>query len=729
MANILPFTRRGEVKNGGTEDVSVDVDGDGIPDQIFGPRSSPEGTIAVRHDLIPSEVAAPDDQSVTIQATVLTPRPGELRPIVVGWLKSPQGRRAMVRWWSRKAWHAVRYYAVRLPMLTGRVLWRAPVGMYRVIDVTGRWAFDTRADAMEQELASGSRGDAAAFLSVREDRAARIKFRLALTCLALLAVLVSAVLVFLVVPGAGQVILLVVLVGGLARFGSPPGKPLMVAMMIASPRAREMTDTILMRGLRAAGLGGSAAKIDKAGVEIQEDTRPTLAAPIARSANGRGYEVLVDLPFGKTAGDAARAVEQLASGIDTSVECVFPEPVPGRARRVALYVADEDPFLLPPRRSPLAKLPKVSIWDDHPLGTTPTGRELCTSLLFRSFLIGAVPRSGKTFAGRALVAPALLDPFADLSIIDCKGGRDWLAAADLAVNFRCGDEPEDLAEIVAMLTHLQDGCRGRFAEFRKLSDAECPESKLTRELAERGMHPHVIVVDEVQNLLTAEDKTVRKAALSVLIWLAKTAPAAGYTLVMLTQRPAVDVIPGDLRENCTVRIALRTKTWQASDAILGQGMNAAGYGTARFIEDHKGAAMVGGISNGQGGDNSIIRTDLLTQEAYTRLIAVGRQRRIDAGTLRGAAAGDAPVIEVTVTIVADVAAVWPGAEAKVQAHVLLSRLREVFGDRYAGLDETGLTRALKPYGVGSGQVFRDGSNRNGYSLTDLKKARTALEAD
>jgi S-DNA-T family DNA segregation ATPase FtsK/SpoIIIE len=84
---------------------------------------------------------------------------------------------------------------------------------------------------------------------------------------------------------------------------------------------------------------------------------------------------------------------------------------------------------------------------------------------------------------------------------------------------------------------------------------------------------------------------------------------------------------------------------------------------------------------------------------------------------------------VTVTVVEDVATVWPGDTPKVQAHVVLARLQEVFGGRYDGLDEGALTRALKAHGVPVMQVFRDGSNRNGYALADLSKARRAIEAD
>jgi S-DNA-T family DNA segregation ATPase FtsK/SpoIIIE len=191
---------------------------------------------------------------------------------------------------------------------------------------------------------------------------------------------------------------------------------------------------------------------------------------------------------------------------------------------------------------------------------------------------------------------------------------------------------------------------------------------------------------------------------------------------MATQRPAAEVIPADLRDNTSVRIALRTKTWQSSDAILGSGINSIGFGTQRFLEEHMGAAVLGGVPNGRGGDLAVIRTDLLTLADYAQVCQIGRQRRLDAGTLRGAAVGEQEAVEVVVTVLDDVQAVWPNDEPKVQAHVLVGRLRELLPAKHAGLDETGLTRALAAYGVLVMQVNRAGANRQGYALADVRKA-------
>lgn len=706
--------------------VLVDVDGDGVPDSVT-PAAGRDVALRPDAELEPAELAAGEPARLDVVQAVVTPKPGDFLPVVPPWLRTPQGRRNMLRWWLRRGWHAGRFHGLRLPLYALRVAVRAPLGAGRTVGRLTLWAFDSRADAMEQELARSGKGDAETFMKLRKQRSRRVKTRLSSVAAVLVLAAVAAVILIGRGPWWAPQLSALALVVAFARLGTPQGQRLVGATMAASSSFRVLTDVIVYRALRHAGLGGTAPKVDDRGRELTEDTRATLAAPIARAANGSGYLVTADLPYGKTVEDALSAQDRIASGLDVDGTQLFIEKVPGSKRRVTMYVADEDPFTLPPRRSPLAKLPAVSVWDAQPLGTEPQGREALPSLMFNSFLIGAIPRSGKTFAARALIAPALLDPYCDVTILDFKGGRDWKAAEDLAVTFRTGDDEDDLAYGIAVLERLKAEAQDRFKAFRTMTDEENPEGKLTRELARAGLRPHLIVIDEVQNLLRAPIKAIRDEALPLLVWLAKTAPAAGFSLVMATQRPATDVIPSDLRDNTSVRLALRTKTWQASDAILGAGINAAGYGTQRFLEEHKGAAVLGGVSNGRGGDLQVIRTDLIELRDFARICRAGRLRREDAGTLRGMAAGQRDEVVVTVTVVEDVLSVWPNEEPKVQAAVLLARLAEVYPERYGAWDvedTAALTRALREHGVGTVQVFRDGVNRNGYTLATVRKAAT-----
>lgn len=682
--------------------------------------------------LVPSSVRDTADGGGAPVTAVVTIKESDLRPAIPGWFRTRQGRRTAARRCAVVARHRAAFHGVRSPLYAVLLAWYALRGAALCLWWVCRWCVDARSDALEQQLASGSRDDAAAFVKLRNDRTERVKTRLTVAGLLVVVTMAAAGLLIRRGPAWSWWLVGVVLVVVLVRVGTPAGSGVLAPAMLTHTKYRELTDVIVMRALRAAGLGGTPAKYDRDGNELAADTRPTLAAPISRSSNQRGYEVVVDLPYGKTAGDAAENVQRLASGLDVEEGQVFVTPVSGSTRRTRIYIADEDPMLLKPNRSPLSDLPKVSVWDAQPMATTPVGETVACSLLFSSFLLGAVPRSGKSFAAKVLVAPAVLDPHCDVTVLDLGGGRDWMATEHVAVNYLSGDEDDDLTRALSILEGLRSEARARLASFRDLDNRDCPEDKLTRELSARGMRPHIIVVDELQNILKAPDRKVRKAALDVLTWLAKTAPKAGYSLIAITQRPAAEVIPADFRDITTVRIALRTKTPQGSDAILGAYMSSKGYRSDRFLEEHKGACVIGGISTGAGGDLQYARTDLLMPKDFERACLAGRQRRVDAGTLRGQAAGELPEVTITVTVLADVAAVWPGDTAKVQARVLVDRMREVFADRYAALTPEALTDALRPLGVTRLDQVWDKTTRSnsvGYALQDVSAVRRAIEAD
>ncbi len=79
----------------------------------------------------------------------------------------------------------------------------------------------------------------------------------------------------------------------------------------------------------------------------------------------------------------------------------------------------------------------------------------------------------------------------------------------------------------------------------------------------------LFICDEFADLLDAAED--RKGCESKLVRLAQKARAAGINLCLGTQRPDRDVVTPRLRSNLVVRIALRVKSVQDSDIILGGG--------------------------------------------------------------------------------------------------------------------------------------------------------------
>jgi S-DNA-T family DNA segregation ATPase FtsK/SpoIIIE len=131
----------------------------------------------------------------------------------------------------------------------------------------------------------------------------------------------------------------------------------------------------------------------------------------------------------------------------------------GHAGRVALWVADDDPYARPPVRTPLLNVGHWDAWRPVPFGRDARDLRIDLPLVWTSLLVGAIPRQGKTMAAR-------------------------LAAASLiAHRFMAGDEATDTLTLNTWLTELVAEVQGRYRRMRNLDDLTCPESKITPELS------------------------------------------------------------------------------------------------------------------------------------------------------------------------------------------------------------------------------------------------------
>ena len=182
---------------------------------------------------------------------------------------------------------------------------------------------------------------------------------------------------------------------------------------VLSAKVRKLSADVVQRAFIAAGLA-------------KEDNAITFATPIHRDANG--WRVVVDLPYGTTADKAMMRRTDIASGLDVDERQTFlsrVRGVSGSARRVALWVADEDPLAVPAGPTPLIQASRVNFWTGFPFGADERGNTVMLTMLWAAMLVGAIPRQGKTFAARLATLAAVLDPHVQIRIHDLKGGPDW----------------------------------------------------------------------------------------------------------------------------------------------------------------------------------------------------------------------------------------------------------------------------------------------------------------
>src|SRR5207245_9553920 len=93
--------------------------------------------------------------------------------------------------------------------------------------------------------------------------------------------------------------------------------------------------------------------------------------------DGPGWRALLDLPRWTTADKAIKKRDQIAAGLDLDEVQVWPERVrgtTGSARRLSLWVADEDPYAKPSGPWPLIQRGTVDIFAPFPFGPDQRGR-------------------------------------------------------------------------------------------------------------------------------------------------------------------------------------------------------------------------------------------------------------------------------------------------------------------------------------------------------------------
>ncbi|MGO1056953.1 cell division protein FtsK [Crossiella sp. CA198] len=480
---------------------------------------------------------------------------------------------------------------------------------------------------------------------------------------------------------------------------------------------------------------------------------------------GTGWALTIDLPPSRKASDVIGKREALASALAVDEVRLIVERVrgdDGHAGRLALWVGDADPYATGPVSSPLVTAMSWDLWTPPPFGTTARGTAVSLPVVWTSLLIGAVPRQGKTFVMRLPLTAAALDPHVRLIVADGKGGKDHRPFEQVAYRFIRGSRESDARRLIHVLEECAADVADRFDRLSEMDDELCPESKVTPEITrdpKHGMPLTVIGIDEVQNYLgmdipmepdNPKGKKISQRVCELLTYIAKTGPAAGYSLILATQKPDAQVIPDGLRGQLGTRFALKVMTYQASETILGAGTYKAGMDASRLLTSHKGVGLLLGADGEtelDAGSATTVRTHLLHITAIRTACERGRVQRELAGTLTGDAAGQHelaaldPITTARMASEVDATAVdEPVAPQAVELPEVLALLADELADDEHGLIATAELAArigwqAKPFGEALRRAGvtpptpprqRIGGAINPVSVTDLDTVRTAV---
>ncbi|MGH3659147.1 MAG: cell division protein FtsK, partial [Micromonosporaceae bacterium] len=423
-----------------------------------------------------------------------------------------------------------------------------PRGVARCVVGLSRWATD--AEARELRWAAVAREDGREYLHLARQRNQRVHNRapVAVAVVAAVAWVVAAGVVLSPWTPLTRFAVLAATVTVFGAVGAPADRP-WIEHATVSPGARKVTPDLLVQAFAAAKL-----------CSLDPDRPPgpiRFLSPVAH--DGPGVRAMIDLPAGLTASDALSRREKLAAGLDIDEFRVFLERIrgtAGSARRVIVWVADRDPYEHASPSSPLATAGGWDFWRPFPFGLDARGRTVTLPLVWSSLLVGSIPRMGKTNAARIPAAAAALDPHTRLIVFDGKGGKDWKPFEQVAHFYAAGVRQPVVEALVAVLRDAVEDMNTRYERMAGLPDDICPEGKVTPHITRRstyGMPLTVIFIDEVHRYL--EHPEHGKTICGLLTDVAKAGPAAGYMLVLATQRPDTKTVPEGLRGQIGTRFA------------------------------------------------------------------------------------------------------------------------------------------------------------------------------
>ncbi|MFG3442849.1 cell division protein FtsK [Nonomuraea sp. NPDC047897] len=652
------------------------------------------------------------------------------RPVVPLWLRSRAEALQTLTWLGKHYGHVAAYQATRTPLYAGRLAFRSPRGLARLVGGMVRWTFDLEGEPVR--VATVQKADPEVYLKLSRQRDSRVRLRVPIALVVLVTLLITAIIVANQ-PAAVQWGALAVALAALGILGKPADRPLIERAVLAST-VEKLTSDIVIRALTSLGIAGITQAMSK---NPKEAIR--FVAPITR--DGPGWRADIDLPYGVTVGDILDKRDRMSGALRRPLGCIWPEGDPSiHEGRLILWVGDKD-LSKTIVKSPLLKATSHDLFKGVPFGNDPRGRLVTVPFIEHNMLIGSLPGQGKTASVRELAAGVMLDPTAEGWFHELKGTGDLDPFEKVCHRYVSGIQDEAIAYAADSLALLRKEVMRRTAALKTVPPDLCPDKKVTRQIADKrslGLHPLVAIFDECQNLFA--HPTYGAKAGEDAEFIIKLGRALGVILILATQRPDKDSLPTGISANVSIRFCLRVAGQTENDMILGTSAYKNGIRATMFVPGppDKGGDAGTGYLIGATPMPKVVKSAYL-DTPQTQLIADRAYAlRKAAGTLSGHALGETPEqLTPSYDLLADILAVVPASEAKVWNEVVIARLAELRPEVYGAWDalEGGaktaqLTTALKPYGVRTMQVWGTpegggkGANRIGIARDDILTAVT-----
>lgn len=634
--------------------------------------------------------AVPDDGATVRPVPDIPAEP--LRPIVPEFLKRgnrlPAARRR-----ARYELHRAGYHGLRSPWYAAKTLFWGIAGSGWLLLLWLRWWLSpVPVEAHAQAIGEGWRSWNTVHRVHR--KTTKVRALISLAILVAVVVILRVELAFgtwLLIPDAAA---LVVTAAVVAR---PEGSRIVTPHVVPA-EFEKLTQDVVVRALGSLGISG----IDRF-LREGKDASQFFPHPIRQ--DGPGWRAEVDLPFGVTATMIMERRERFASGLRRPLGAVWPEPVSDEhTGRLDVWVGQQDINKRKPVPWPLLKSGTADVFRPVQVGTDVRGRPVRAPLIYHNWLIGSMPRNGKTGTVRELNAAVALDALCEQQVHELKGTGDLDAFEPLCTRFASGIDDDSIAYAAESLSMLRGECEKRGPKIKRLPPSICPDKRVTREIAAkyRDLRPVACTIDECQNLF-AHPKYGKQAGTDAE-FVIKIGPAMGIFLILATQRPDKESLPTGVSGNVSIRFCMYVAGQTENDMILGTSSYKNGVRATTFRpETDAGLGYLKGATPAP----KVVKTHYLNVPDTQAVVARARALRERAGTLPATDDGS-PERDVLADVL-DVIGADPGMHWETAAAQLAAR----WPDRWAGATGESVSAECRGRGVPSEQVKVGGVNRMG----------------
>lgn len=284
---------------------------------------------------------------------------------------------------------------------------------------------------------------------------------------------------------------------------------------------------------------------------------------------------------GKSYLDVVKIHEVLAGAFATPLPCfhILPGRHPGQFRT---WQADKDPFGGAFLSHPLLKVERWDVFEPAPFGHNAMGETAFIALVYSALMVAAMPRKGKSYAERAVLVGAILDPSVRFHVFDAKPGQTWEQLRGMSDDFVNGASEAKCEQVAVALERMVLG----------LEDIglRVPGSRITAKTARDprvGVPIRVVLLDEAHRYL--DSKQFGKRISEALETIAKVGPSLGYIVHLITQRPDSETITTAIRNVLAQRLVLKVDSKEDSNFSIG-GSNLASNGVDASTITHRGVA-------------------------------------------------------------------------------------------------------------------------------------------